>query len=369
MCKICGTSTINLSPARSGLTKCRAHCLLGVVCCVRHQPSLAACVTGSPSLAQRVQHWLASSPRHVQHHVLPPRKRLLAQHRVQPPRHVSGLARHRSTLKSTVEQHSTVVGSKVRLFLRKSIHSSNTFHHSCSAPSNELCVIAFTAISSSLVFSSVNRAAISSTNQLNRRIGVCHTWATFLASVNTRNCLITNLSLRSQTELFHTDSSHPVLGRIWSPSMSVSWNRGSHSQLYELTQAARASSATLLSPVLAERMRHHRRAFNLHVWVRQSSTSLHWWVEILISFSVCFQTWTCFRSRHAPRSDWAPRSSPSWKSSWIVSLSSSSLGPPWHNRLLLQVLLLPALRYHVWDVSALFAVPNCCSGHPRPSSW
>ena len=147
---------------------------------------------------------------------------------------------------------------------------SQQFH---SAPSNERCVMIYTAISS--------------TNQLNRRIGVCHTWATFLASVNTGNCLITNLSPHSETELFHTDRLHPVLGRIRSPSTSVSWHRGSHSQLYELTtqsfsailvsppQAARTSSATLLSPVLAEGMGHHRSTFNLHVCVRQSPTSLH----------------------------------------------------------------------------------------------
>ena len=68
---------INLSPTWSGLTNSNTHRLLGVVCCMRHQPSLAACVTSSPSSAQHVHHWHASSPRHVQHHVLPPRKRLV----------------------------------------------------------------------------------------------------------------------------------------------------------------------------------------------------------------------------------------------------------------------------------------------------
>ena len=61
-----------------------------------------------------------------------------------------------SALKSTVEQHSTIVGSNIRLFLRKSKFIKNV--HSCSAPSTEL------------------RMMIS-------------------------DCLITNVSPRSQTEL------------------------------------------------------------------------------------------------------------------------------------------------------------------------
>ena len=37
-------------------TNSHTHRLLGVVCCMRHQPSLAACVTSSPSSMQHVQH-------------------------------------------------------------------------------------------------------------------------------------------------------------------------------------------------------------------------------------------------------------------------------------------------------------------------
>ena len=60
----------------------------------------------------------------------------------------------------------------------------------------------------SLMFSSVKRALCDGfhgnfTNQLNRMTCVCHTWATLLASVEYGNCLITNLSPHSQTELFH----------------------------------------------------------------------------------------------------------------------------------------------------------------------
>ena len=47
-------------------------------------------------------------------------------------------------------------------------HSSNTFHHSCSAPLNELCVMAFTAISSSLVFNSVKRAVCDESQQFHQ---------------------------------------------------------------------------------------------------------------------------------------------------------------------------------------------------------
>ena len=66
-----------------------------------------------------------------------------------------------------------------RLFLRKSIHSSNTFHHS--SESKNRCL-------------------------------------SYLGNVpclgEYGNFLITNLSPRSQTELCHTDSSHPILGHI-----------------------------------------------------------------------------------------------------------------------------------------------------------
>ena len=45
----------------------------------------------------------------------------------------------------------------------------------------------------------------------------------------------------------------------------------------------------------------------------------------------------------------------------------SFLCPSQHKKLLSPVLLLPALRYHVLGVSALYRCAELCSGHPQPS--
>ena len=67
------------------------------------------------------------------------------------------------------------LSGQIRLFLRKSIHSSDTFHHSSESKNRYLSYL-----------------------------------GNVLCLGEYGNCLITNLSPRSQTKLFHTDSSHPV---------------------------------------------------------------------------------------------------------------------------------------------------------------
>ena len=105
-------------------------------------------------------------------HVLPPRKRLVS-HNIVCHRQDTFLVSH-GIIPECLLHSNRQMNSIPRLSGQNSDFSCGTslttFHHSCSAPSNELCVMAFTAISSSLVFSSVKRAVcddlstISSTN-------------------------------------------------------------------------------------------------------------------------------------------------------------------------------------------------------------
>ena len=103
---------------------------------------------------------------------------------------------------------------------------------SCSAPSNELCVMIF--------------SAIFPTNSIEEQVGDCHNWATFLASE------LSPIFTTFTKTLFHNGRSHRVLVSVRDtvhapqgsgfshscpPSISVSWNRGSQSQLFEVTQS------------------------------------------------------------------------------------------------------------------------------------
>ena len=92
-------------------------------------------------------------------------------------------------------------------------------------------------------------------------IGVCHTWAKTHCLGEYGNCLITNLSPRSQTELFST-----LIARF----------RFSNDTRFRVTRVCAYGN-------------------RLHLCIDGR-------IEILIDFTM-FQTWSCFRltSRHAPR--------------------------------------------------------------------
>ena len=144
------------SSPRSGLL----HASPAPTRCAHHQLSLLSTTRSS------LTHIISAT------HILPTRKRLVS-HNIVCHRQDTFLVSHGIKPECTLHSHRQM-SSIPRLSGQNSDFSCgtslNTFHHSCSAPSNELCVMAFSAISTSLVFSSVKRAVcndlstISSTN-------------------------------------------------------------------------------------------------------------------------------------------------------------------------------------------------------------
>ena len=135
--------------------------------------------------------------------------------------------------------------------------------------------------------------------------------------------------------------------------------------------------------------------------LQQSSTSLHWWTSGNTHrfHNVLYTLFSLVETRSsvplAPSvKDWASRtlflfshrqprtlSLSTWETCnrcrSTLSHRSSRGSPHWLLRLWVRhnttdsspVLLLPALRYNVCRVSALYCCAELCSGHPRPSRW